>query len=78
MPLEQAQELQVALGSIRTTRGHFADKLLAIDPHRLKSYTRRRMRLHPLSAQFCDCLTGGFAQYWPGLWLLDASSTRLI
>jgi hypothetical protein len=49
--VEQARELQVALGLIRTTRGHFAGKLLAIDPHRLKSYSQRRMRLHPLSAQ---------------------------
>lgn len=49
--VEQAQELQVALGLIRRARGHFVGKLLAIDPHRLKSYSQRHMRLHPLAAQ---------------------------
>lgn len=48
--VEQAQELQVALGLIRRARGHFVGKLLAIDPHRLKSYSQRHMRLHPLAA----------------------------
>jgi hypothetical protein len=49
--VQQAQELQAALGLIRRARGHFTGKLLAIDPHRLKSYSQRRMRLHPLAAQ---------------------------
>ena len=49
--VEQAQELQVALGLIRRARGHFVGQLLAIDPHRLKSYSQRHMRLHPLAAQ---------------------------
>jgi hypothetical protein len=36
--------LQVALGRIRRASGHFLGKLLAIDPHRVRSYTRRTMR----------------------------------
>ncbi len=39
----EAQRLQVALGKIRQTFGHFNGRLLAIDPHRIKSYTKRQM-----------------------------------
>lgn len=38
-----AQRLQVALGKIRQTFGHFKGQLLAIDPHRIKSYSKRQM-----------------------------------
>jgi len=41
--LEQAQRLQVALGKIRYTLGHFPARLLALDPHRLHSTTQRQM-----------------------------------
>jgi hypothetical protein len=40
----EAQALQVAFGRIRRSRGHFCGKLLAIDPHRLTSYTKRPSR----------------------------------
>jgi hypothetical protein len=36
--------LQVALGKLRRASGHFSGKLLAVDPHRVPSYTRRHMR----------------------------------
>jgi hypothetical protein len=36
--------LQAALGKIRRSLGHFQGKLLAIDPHRVPSYSKRRMR----------------------------------
>ena len=39
----EAQALQRALGRIRRASGHFRGKLLAIDPHRLLSYSRRQM-----------------------------------
>ena len=39
----QAQELQVALGRLRRAGGDFRGKLLAIDPHRLRSYSKRQM-----------------------------------
>jgi hypothetical protein len=42
----QAQSLQVALGKLRRASGHFRGRLLVLDPHRLKSYTKRQMRRH--------------------------------
>jgi len=39
----EAQRLQVALGKIRQTYGHFRGRLLAIDPHRITSYSKRHM-----------------------------------
>jgi hypothetical protein len=42
--VEEAQRLQVALGLIRRASGDFAGKLLAVDPHRLRSYSQRQMR----------------------------------
>lgn len=38
-----AQRLQKALGKIRHTFGHFHGRILAIDPHRVKSYSKRQM-----------------------------------
>jgi hypothetical protein len=39
----QAQSLQIALGKVRQTLGHFEGKLLAVDPHRIKSASKRQM-----------------------------------
>ena len=44
IPTAQTQSLQVTLGQLRRTLGHFHGKLLAIDPHRVRSHSRRRMR----------------------------------
>jgi hypothetical protein len=44
--IERTQTLQVALGKLRRASGHFAGRLLAIDPHRLRSYSKRQMRRH--------------------------------
>jgi hypothetical protein len=41
-----SQHLQVALGQIRRASGHFQGRLLAIDPHRVRSFSKRHMRLH--------------------------------
>ena len=41
-----SQSLQVALGKLRRASGHFIGRLLVLDPHRLKSYTKRQMRRH--------------------------------
>jgi hypothetical protein len=38
--------LQVALGKIRRASGHFRGRLLAVDPHRTRSSSKRHMRLH--------------------------------
>ena len=39
----QAEELQFALGCLRRARGHFQGRLLALDPHRLPSASKRQM-----------------------------------
>jgi hypothetical protein len=41
-----SQRLQVALGKIRRASGHFEARLLAIDPHRVRSFSKRHMRRH--------------------------------
>lgn len=41
--VEDAQELQLALGCLRRARGHFQGRLLALDPHRLPSTSKRQM-----------------------------------
>lgn len=66
----QAQQLQVALGKLRRASGHYAGKLLLIDPHRPPSYSQRHMRKHqkdrhskPMkTAQTFFCLDGDSAQ----------------
>ena len=66
----EAEQLQVALGKIRRSSGHFAGKLLLIDPHRPYSYSRRHMRRHrkdsaskPVkTGQIFFCLDGDTAQ----------------
>jgi len=49
--IAEAQALQVALGKIRRASGHFQGRLLAIDPHRIKSCTKRQMRQYRLNAK---------------------------
>jgi hypothetical protein len=39
----EAHQLQVRLGQLRRASGHFAGNLLALDPHRLLSYSQRQM-----------------------------------
>ena len=39
----EAQALQVELGMLRRARQHFQGKQLAIDPHRMRSYSKRQM-----------------------------------
>lgn len=41
--VSEAQRLQIALGKIRSTFDHFQGRLLAIDPHRIKSSSKRQM-----------------------------------
>ena len=42
--IADAQHLQHALGKIRQASGQFGGRLLAVDPHRLRSYSKRQMR----------------------------------
>jgi len=41
--IAEAQQLQVGLGKLRRASGHFPGRLLALDPHRLVSYSKRDM-----------------------------------
>jgi hypothetical protein len=41
--VSEAEALQVQLGLLRRARGHYQGKLLAIDPHRVPSYSKRMM-----------------------------------
>ena len=42
--IEDCQRLQVMLGKLRLASGDFRGTLVAIDPHRMRSHSRRRMR----------------------------------
>ena len=39
----EAERLQIALGKMRQTFGHFKGKIIIIDPHRMKSSSKRQM-----------------------------------
>jgi hypothetical protein len=59
----EAQRLQVALGQIRHAAGDYRGRLLAIDPHRLRSYSKRQMRRihHHQAPKPCKVLPTFFA-----------------
>lgn len=42
--MAESEALQTALGCIRAAGGHFQGDLLAVDPHRMRSYSVRQMR----------------------------------
>src|SRR5947209_13778474 len=44
--VEQAQQLQCALGLRRRALGDYTGNVLIIDPHRFRSHSKRRMRKH--------------------------------
>lgn len=48
--VHDAQQTQVALGKLRRAGGHFRGSLLALDPHRMTSYSKRLMRRHRFSS----------------------------
>ena len=41
-----AQDFQVTLAKIRLASRHFAGRVLALDPHRVRSHSKRQMRRH--------------------------------
>ncbi len=41
-----SQRLQVALGKLRRASGDFQARVLAVDPHRVRSFSKRHMRRH--------------------------------
>lgn len=42
----ESLRLQLALGKLRRASGHFRGRLLAVDPHRVCSFSKRHMRPH--------------------------------
>ena len=48
--VSDSMRLQVALGKLRQAGGEFRGKVLAIDPHRMRSYSQRQMRMHSKTA----------------------------
>jgi hypothetical protein len=68
----QTQRLQIALGKLRRASGHFEGSLLAIDPHRIRSYTQRQMRRHRANG---DTSPSKKAQTF---WCLDARTGQPI
>lgn len=53
--VEQAIGLQLGLGLRRQALGHFAGRLLVIDPHRVRSASKRRMRRRRKTASSEPC-----------------------
>src|SRR5260370_31298992 len=49
--VQQAQQFQIALGKLRRASQHFVGTLLALDPHRMTSYSQRQMRRHRFSSE---------------------------
>jgi hypothetical protein len=41
--VSDAQAVQIMLGKLRYTLGHYPGKVIAIDPHRIQSYSKRQM-----------------------------------
>jgi hypothetical protein len=70
--VNDAIRLQLALGKLRRAGRDFQGKVLAIDPHRVPSHSRRQMRLHcKNSAQKPIKMAQTF-------WLLDADTEQPI
>lgn len=61
-------QLQIALGKLRRASGHFAGRLLAIDPHRLRSYSKRQMRRQQTGTHSRPLKMA------PTFWVLDADT----
>jgi hypothetical protein len=77
----QAQQLQVGLGQLRRASGHFQSRILALDPHRLVSYSKRDMiRRRPAAGQTATKQAQTFflldAQTGQPLALANGSSAR--
>jgi hypothetical protein len=68
--VSDARHLQVALGKLRRAGGDFNGKILALDPHRVKSYSQRHMRMHAKKAGEKP------ARMSQTFWLLDAETEQ--
>lgn len=66
--VNDAQRLQVALGRIRRVSGDYVGKLLAMDPHRVQSFSKRQMR------RYRDDLRTRPFKVAPTFFILDADT----
>ena len=69
---QQACQLQVRLGQLRRASGHFGGKVLALDPHRLLSYSQRDMVERRPTAR------ASAAKHVQNFFLLDAETQQPI
>lgn len=70
--IDDSQRLQVALGKLRRASGDFPGKRLIIDPHRVPSSSRRRMRQH------CHRARSAAVKVAQTFWVVDADSCQPI
>ena len=68
--VDDAIRLQLALGKLRRAGRDFQGKVLAIDPHRVPSHSRRQMRLH------CKNASQKPIKMAQTFWLLDADTEQ--
>jgi len=66
----QSRDLQIALGKLRRASQHFGGRLLALDPHRMQSYSKRQMRRHRFSSEERPAKMG------QGFFLLDCDTDQ--
>lgn len=61
--VSEAESLQLALGQVRQCRAHYPGKLILIDPHRIKTWTKRQLQFKKanISAAACKMLQTFFA-----------------
>jgi len=68
--IQDAQRLQVALGKLRLASGDFRGKVLIIDPHRMRSYSKRHMRMR------CKMNWEKPAKMAQTFWIVDADTRQ--
>jgi hypothetical protein len=68
--VQEAIQLQIALGKLRRAGGDFRGKVLAIDPHRVHSFSKRQMRMHAKKAATKPLKMS------QTFWLLDADTEQ--
>ena len=61
--VREAESLQLALGQIRQCQGHYPGKIILIDPHRIKTWSKRQLQLKKanISSPACKMLQTFFA-----------------
>jgi hypothetical protein len=66
----ESRGLQIALGKLRRAGRHFRGRLLALDPHRMRSFSQRQMRRHRFNSEEKPAKMG------QGFFLLDCDTDQ--